>query len=93
MRHFYLAVDGADDVQSVDGGRETAVQTEDLAVDECSQRQLVEQVGEQLPDVGRAVLLQAFVVEAVDLRDLPGFVVAAQDGESGPLPDFEGCES
>ena len=50
-----------------------------LVVDERRQRQVVEQVGEVLPDVRVAVLAQALVVEAVHLRDLAALVVTAQD--------------
>lgn len=53
-----------------------------LSVDQRGERQVVEQVCEVLPDVGVAVLPQALVVEAVDLRDLPRLVVSSQDGDS-----------
>ena len=42
-----------------------------LRVDERCERHVVEQIGKDLPHVGVAVLAQALVVEAVDLRDLP----------------------
>lgn len=53
-----------------------------LSVDQRGERQVVEQVCEVLPHVGVAVLPQALVVEAVDLRDLPRLVVPSQDGDS-----------
>lgn len=53
-----------------------------LSVNQCSERQVVKQVCKVLPDVGIAVLPQALVIEAVDLRDLPRLVVPSQDGDS-----------
>lgn len=42
-----------------------------LLVDQCGERQVVKQVCEVLPDIGVAVLPQTFIVEAIDLCDLP----------------------
>ena len=39
-------------------------------------------IGEVFPHVRWAVLLIALIVEAIDLRDLPGFVVPAQDRDT-----------
>ena len=89
MRHLLNPIERADIVERVDAGRQAAVQTEDLVVDERGQGQVVEQVGKVLPHVGVAVLAQAFVVEAVDLRDLARLVVAAQDGDALGVADFE----
>ena len=50
-----------------------------LAVNECGEWQVVEEIGEVLPDVRVAVLAQTLVIEAVDLRDLTTLVVAAQN--------------
>ena len=52
---------------------------EQLVLHERRERQVVEEVGEDLPDVGVAVLAQALVVEAVDLRDLPALVVPSDE--------------
>ena len=76
-------------VERVERRREPAVQAEDRVVDGRGQRQVVEEVGEVLPDVGVAVLAQALVVEAVDLRDLPRLVVAAQDSHAVAVPHLE----
>lgn len=109
MWDFLQAVQSSYVIQSVYGGRQASVQTEDLKqrprreqhficnllrkqalparhahlpVHQRGQRQVVEQVCEVLPHVGVAVLPQALVVEAVDLRDLPRLVVPSQDGDS-----------
>jgi hypothetical protein len=65
------------------------VQTEDLVVDQGCEWEVVEKVRKVLPDVGVAVLPEAFVVEAVDLCDLARFVVSAENGDALWVPDLE----
>lgn len=86
------AVQGADVVQCVNAGRETAVKAENLVVDEGGQRQVVEEVGEVFPDVSVAVLAQTLVVEAVDLGDLTRLVVAAKNSDALGVSDLESDE-
>ena len=50
-----------------------------LVFDEGGERKVIKEVGEVSPNVGVAVFSQALVIEAVHLRDLPRFVVAAED--------------
>lgn len=47
-----------------------------LAVDDGGEAEVVEDLGAVAPDGDGAVLAQALVVEAVDLRDLTALVVA-----------------
>ena len=46
------------------------MQAEDLIVNEGSKGQVVEKIGEVLPDIGVPILSKAFIIEAVDLCDL-----------------------
>lgn len=89
MRYFLNSVERADVVERVDTGRQTAVQAEDLVVNEGGQGQVVEEVREELPHVRIAILAQALIVEAVHLRNLPTLVVAAQDGDALGIADLE----
>lgn len=68
------------------------MQAEDLVVDEGGEGEVVEQVGKVLPDIGVAVLAEAFVVEAVDLGDLARLMVSAEDGDALRVSDLEGDE-
>ena len=68
------------------------MEAEDLVVDQRGEGEVVEEVGEVFPHVGVAVLAQALVVEAVDLRDLAGLVVATEDGDALRVSDFESDE-
>lgn len=65
------------------------MQTKDLVVDEGGEGEVVEQIGEVLPNVCVTVLSEALVVEAVYLGDLAGLVVTTQDGDSLGIPNFE----
>ncbi len=82
MRNFLNSVEGTDIVECVNAGRKPTVQAEDLIVDQGGEREVIEEVGEVFPNVRIAVFSQAFVVEAVDLGDLSGFVVSTEDGDS-----------
>ena len=81
------------------------MKTEDLAVDKGGQGKVVEEVGEvpvgrcqrlsldilfnSLPNIGIAVFSQALVIESVNLRDLPAFVISSQDGNTFRKPHLE----
>ena len=68
------------------------MKTEDLVVDQGGKGEVVEEIGEVLPDICVAVLAQALVVEAVDLGDLTGLVVAAEDGDALWVANLQGDE-
>lgn len=79
-------------VESVDTWTQTSVQTEDLTVNEGSQRQVIEQIREILPDICVSVFSKTFIVESVDLGDLTGLVVAAQYRNTLAVTNLEGHE-
>lgn len=83
------AVQTADVVKGVNARTEAAMETEDLSVDQGSEGQVIEKVGEIFPDIGVAVFSQTFVVEAVDLSDLTRFVVTSENGNAVRVSDFE----
>jgi hypothetical protein len=59
-----------------------------LVVDKGSEGEVVEEVGEKLPDVGVAVLSQAFVVEAIHLSYLARLMVPSEDGYTLAISDL-----
>jgi hypothetical protein len=89
MRNFLYTVERSNVIEGVDARRQTAVQAEDLVVNQGGEREVVEEVCEVLPDIGVAVLSEALVVEAVNLCDLAGLVVSAQDGNALWVADLE----
>jgi len=70
--------DRPDLVDRPDVRAEAAVDAEDLAVDQGAEREVVKDLAAGLPDRAVAVLLLAFVVEAVDLP--PPDTRAKKDG-------------
>ena len=60
-----------------------------LIFDESGEGEVVEEVGEVSPYVCVAVLAEAFVVETIHLRDLPRFVVSAENCHSVAISEFE----
>lgn len=90
MWHFLYAVKGSDVVEGIDTWGEASVEAENLVVDESGQGKVIKEIGEVLPYVGVAVLAETFVVEAVDLSDLAGFVVSSQNRDSLGISDLEG---
>ena len=67
MGNFLDSVKLADLVESVDGRRETTMETEDLAFNNSSERKIIEELSESLPDIGITVFPEAFIVEAVPI--------------------------
>ena len=65
------------------------METENLVFDECSEREVIEEVGEVFPDIGIAIFPQTFIVEPVHLGDLTGFVVSTEDSDTLGIANFE----
>jgi hypothetical protein len=64
---------------------------ENASVDYGAQCEIIKDLAAPPPDVGARVLALTLVIEAVYLRDLTRFVVAADQGNALWVADFE-CE-
>jgi len=82
-------VKSSDVVKSINAGRQTAVKTENLVVDESSQGQVVKEVGEVFPHVGIAILAQTLVVKTIHLCDLTRLMIATEDGDALGVSNLE----
>ena len=89
MRNFGDSIDLFNLVQGVDAGRETSVQAENLVLNHSSQRQVVEEISQVLPNVSVAVLAHALVVKPINLRDLSALVVASEDADAVFVANLE----
>lgn len=63
-----------------------------LVFNEGGEREVIEQVCKEPPDVRIPVLAQTLVIEPIHLRNLPRFMVPAQDGYAIAVTQFEGNE-
>ena len=50
-----------------------------LAVYKSRERQVVEEICEEFPDVSVSIFTEAFIIETIDLCDLPTLVVTTKD--------------
>ena len=66
------------------------MKTEELVLDNCSKGEIIEKLGEAFPDIRVPIFAAAFVIKPINLCNLPGFVVASQNGDSVFVPDLEG---
>lgn len=90
LRHFPEPIYLLQIADLLDVRGEPAVHAEDLIIDDCSDGEVVEDFGEGTPDVERAVFADALIVEAVDLRDESGLVVASEQGDPVLVAHLEG---
>ena len=60
-----------------------------MVFDDGGKGQEVKNVGQILPDVCVSIFAEAFIVETINLSDLPGFMISAQNREAVLVPDFE----
>jgi len=61
-----------------------------FSINDCSKTEIVKDVAAVAPDVGIAVLPNTFVIEAVDLCNLPTLMVASDKGDSVWIANLEG---
>ena len=86
VRNLLGPCDNTDLIQGADLWTQSAVHTEDLSVDDRSQSQKIKDLAAGFPDGGVAILLLTLLVETVDMRDLPRFVISAYEGDSVGIP-------
>lgn len=65
------------------------MKAENLVLDQGGKREIVEEVGEVLPDVRISVFTKAFVVKSVDLCDLSRFVVSTKNCNTLRVTNFQ----
>ena len=92
MRRLLHTLQILDLVESVEGRREAAMDAEHGVVHNSREAQAVKDVRAVAPHIRVAVLFEALVVEAVDLRDLPALVVAANQRHPFRVANFEAKE-
>jgi hypothetical protein len=87
--NFSEAVDDLDLINAMDAGRQTTVDAKDLVVNDAGEGEVVEHVGEVVPDRSVTVLAAALGVETVGLGNSSGLVVAADEVDAVGVAKFE----
>lgn len=90
VRNFNSAVDCAHLIEGSDFRAEASVDAENFIVHNCGDGQIIEHLCAVFPGVRVSVFPHALVVETVDLRDLTGLVISAEEGDVLGVAGFEG---
>lgn len=89
VRHLLLPINDAYLIQRINAGTESSVHGEYLVFDDGREREIIEYLRAIPPNIDAPVLSQTFVVKSVHLRDLTGFVIAADEGDPIGIPHFQ----
>ena len=89
MRDFLLSINRTDLFQSRDGRGKAAMNTQKCIVDEGPKAEVVKDFATVLPYVDGAVLFETFVIETVNLRNLPAFMVASNQRNPIRVPHLQ----
>ena len=82
MRNLLSPCNDTDLIDCANLGAQTTVYAEDLAIDNSSEDEEVKDMAAGLPNGCVAIFLLAFLVKAVYLCNLSGFVVAPNEDDS-----------
>ena len=89
MWDFLFPIYGPDFIDRVIyGGTQSSMHTENSIVDNGSKRQIIEDISTVPPDVQRTIFSETFIIEPIDLCDLPAFVVASYQSNHVGIPNF-----
>lgn len=86
MRNFLSTGNDTDLINGANLRTQTTMNTENLAINDSSKDEEVEDLAARLPDRGIAVLLLTLFVETVDLGDLAGLVVSTDESDLVRVP-------
>ena len=89
MGNLLLAVNGSDFIECRDGRRKTSMHAENFVIDDSCEGEVVENFSTVAPDVDRAVLAEAFIVESVNLGDLTRLVVTSDQSDTLWVADLK----
>lgn len=89
MGNILDPVDGFDLVEALDGGRQAAMEREDLVFNNCGEGQILKNLCEKFPYRFCSILPHALVIEPIVSIDLAVFVIASEEGDAVSVLDFE----
>jgi len=92
VRNLHAAVDKADLIKGLDFRGEATVDAEDLALDDGTDTEVVEDLTAVLPGVDITVLAHGLFVETVDRGDAACLVIASKKGDAVGVLELEAEE-
>jgi hypothetical protein len=92
MRNFHSSVNKSDLVDCLDFRGESSMDAEDLAFNDGTDAEVVENFSAVLPRVSVSVLSNSFVIEAVYGCDLSGLVVTSKKSDVSWVLELEAEE-
>ena len=92
MRDLHSSVDESDLVDRFNFRGETTMNTENFAIDNSSDAEVVEDFSAVFPGIGVSVLSNGLIVEAIDGGDLSGLVITSKERDVTWVFHFEAEE-
>ena len=92
VRNLHAAIDKADLIKGLDFRGEATVDAEDLALDDGTDTEVVEDLTAVLPGVDVAVLAHGLFVETVDRGDAACLVIASKERDAVGILELEAEE-
>ena len=92
MRDLHSSFEKTDLVEGLDIGGETSMDTENFTLDDGADAKIVEHFGAILPGVRVSIFSDSLVVEPVHSGNLPGLVVASEEGDVAGVLQLEAQE-
>ena len=77
MRYFHFPIDRSHLIDGFDFGGKSSMDTQNSAVNQSPQRQIVECLIEVFPGSRTPILFDNLIIEAINLSDLPGFMITS----------------
>lgn len=82
VRNFLESLKCSNVIKSLNTGRKPTMQTEELILNHSSEREVIEELSENLPNIGVSILPATFIIESINLSDLPGLMISSQNSYS-----------
>lgn len=89
MRNFHSSIDQPHLINGFDFWGQSSVNAEDFSFNYGTDTEVIEYFCAVLPRIGISVFSNGFIVKSVDGGDLPGLVVASQEGDVSWVLQFE----
>ena len=86
MRNLLSTSNDTNLINGADLRAQTAMNTEDLSINDSSEDKEIENLAARLPDRSVTILLLTFLIETIDLSNLAGLMVASNEGNLVGIP-------